>query len=63
MVLQAKVGYQTDNKYRRYTTDDKVDANMGPVVLGDERIPISRIHGDGLAYKLSFIYRFSLNQD
>jgi hypothetical protein len=63
MVLQAKVGYQADNKYRRYSTDDKVDANMGPVVLGDERIPISRIYGDGLAYKLSFIYRFSLNQD
>ncbi|HIA05502.1 MAG TPA: hypothetical protein EYN71_02125 [Flavobacteriales bacterium] len=63
IVLQAKVGYQTDNKYSRYSPDDKVDANMGPVVLGDERIPISRIYGDGLAYKLSFIYRFSLNQD
>ena len=63
VVIQAKVGVQLDNKYRRYVPEDKVDASMGPVILGDNRAPISRIYGDGLAYKLSFIYRFSLNQD
>ena len=63
IVIQAKIGYQADNKYRKYLPDDKVTASMGPVVLGDKRTPLSIIYGDGLAYKISFIYRFTLNQD
>lgn len=59
-VVQARVGYQADNKYRQYFPDDKVNASMGPVILGDKRMPISRIYGDGLSCKFSFIYRFSL---
>ena len=62
-VIQTKVGIQLDNKYRRYLPEHKVDASMGPVVLGDDRPIISSINGDGLAYKLSLIYRFSLNEE
>ena len=63
-VIQAKVGYQVDNKYRRYLPSEKVDANMGPLILGDDRTHFSRpAFGDGLAYRFSLIYRFSTNQD
>ncbi|MBL4752102.1 MAG: hypothetical protein JKY52_00685 [Flavobacteriales bacterium] len=63
-VIQAKVGYQVDNKYRRYLPNEKVSASMGPVVIGDDRTHFSRpTFGDGLAYRFSLIYRFSTKQD
>lgn len=63
LVVQTKVGMQVGNKYKRYSPDDKVDASMGPVVLGDKRTPITSVYGSGIAYKLSLIYRFSLKED
>jgi len=63
-VIQTKIGYQVDNKYRRYLPSEKVDASMGPVIFGDDRTHYSRAaFGDGLAYRFSLIYRFSTHQD
>ena len=63
IVLQGKVGYYADNKFRRYLPEDKVTASMGPVIIGDNRTPVSQAYGSGLAYKISLIYRFTFNQE
>jgi len=62
LVLEAKAGYLIGSNYKEYLSGDEVDWALSLVRFGDDRVPLNTENGDGFFGKISFLYRFDLNE-